>query len=127
MNNGLESTHTFNATNAGMASVPILCVLLALTANLASGMAAAEAAVAAGGAAATVFGIQVTVIPVVGIVLAILGFIGIWIANAIGREIVLNIIYENRSKKTITLVDGPSLHDRGAREGRPDLRPEGLR
>ncbi|NJK54121.1 MAG: hypothetical protein HC936_17515 [Leptolyngbyaceae cyanobacterium SU_3_3] len=46
-----------------------------------------------------------TVFPEVGIVLAILSFIGLWIAYAVGREIVLNLIYENRSKKTIKLVD----------------------
>ena len=104
-NNGLESTHSFNATSAGMASVPIICVFLALSVALASSLSAAQAATAAGIAVATVFGINVTVVPVVGLVLAILGFIGLWIAEAIGREIVLNLVYENRSKRTITLVD----------------------
>jgi hypothetical protein len=105
-NNGMESTHTFNAMNAGMASIPILCLCVAMTVVLATGLAAAQAAVAAGTAVAALFGINVTVFPAVGIVIAVLAFIGVWIVYAIGREIVLNLIYENRStNKTLTLVD----------------------
>jgi hypothetical protein len=104
-NNGLESTHTFNAMSAGMASAPIICVLLVLSVALANSVSAAQAATAAALAAATVYGVNVTVVPIIGIVIAILGFIGVWIAEAIGREIILNLIYENRSKKIITLVD----------------------
>jgi hypothetical protein len=38
--------------------------------------------------------------------LAVLAFIGIWIAYEIGREIVVNLVYENRSAtQTLTLVD----------------------
>jgi hypothetical protein len=104
-NNGLESTHTFAATQAGIGSFAIVLAALVLTVNLAIGVAAAEAAVEAGIAVATIFGIEVTVFPEVGIVLAILCFIGLWLAYALGREIMLNLVYENRSKKTIKLVD----------------------
>ena len=105
-NNGIESTHTFSAINAGMASVPILCLCIALTAALATGMSAAAAATAAATAVASIYGIPVTVFPGAGIILAVLALVALWTVFAIEREIMLNLIYENRStKKTITLVD----------------------
>ena len=106
VNNGMESTHTFNAMNAGMASAPILGLCVAMTVILANGLIAAEAASLAGTAVAAIFGINATVFPAVGIAIAVLAFIGVWIVYAIGQEIVLNLIYENRStNKTLKLVD----------------------
>jgi len=107
VNNGMESTHTFNAMNAGMASAPILCLCVAMTVLLANGILAAQVAVAGAAVVATIFGINASVfLPAVGIAIAVLAFIGVWIVYAIGREIVLNLIYENRSaNKTLTLVD----------------------
>lgn len=67
---------------------------------------AADAAAEAGAAVASFFGVSTSVaIPGVGLVLAVLAFIGIWIAYAVGREIMVNLIYENRSQKTLQLVD----------------------
>jgi len=104
-NNGLESTHTFTAASAGLTSVAIICACLTLTVCLASAMAAADAAIAAGAAVATFLGINTTVFPGVGIAIAVLALIGLWLAYVLGREIVLNITYENRSKQKITLID----------------------
>ncbi|NJK54123.1 MAG: hypothetical protein HC936_17525 [Leptolyngbyaceae cyanobacterium SU_3_3] len=107
-NNGVESTHTFSTTQAGVASIPIICVCLAMTCSYANAAASAEAAVAGEEAVLTLCGVEVevTTVPVVGIILAILGLIGMWIVWAIEVEIMLNLIYENRSKqKTISLVD----------------------
>jgi len=107
-NNGLESTQTFSAQAAGMASAPILAACIGCTIALANGLIAmeAESYVAA---VLSFCGLEVTVnsiaVPVVGLVLAVLAFIGVWIAYAIGREIMLNLIYENRSNQTIKLVD----------------------
>jgi hypothetical protein len=107
LNNGLESTHTFSALAAGLSSVFIVCVGLAASVALAQGLAAAEAEEFVASAIGAMIGAELDVaIPVVGIVLAVLAFIGIWIVYEIGREIVLNLIYENRSAtKSITLVD----------------------
>ncbi|WP_433937358.1 hypothetical protein AB3662_22260 [Sorangium cellulosum] len=104
-NNGLESTHTFAVQSAGVASLTIVFAALVFTVNLANGAAAAQAAIDAGEAVATFCGVETTIFPGVGIVIAVLAFIGVWIAYAVGREIMLNLIYENRSSKTITLVD----------------------
>jgi len=104
-NNGLESTHTFTVQSAGVASLTIIFAALVFTVNLANATAAAEAAVAAEEAVATFLGVETTVFPAVGVVVAVLAFIGIWIAYAVGREIMLNITYENRSSKSIKLVD----------------------
>jgi len=105
-NNGLESTHFFRAETIGLSSVGIICAALALTVNLANSMAAADAAIAVGETVETLCGIETTVFPAVGIAIAVLAFIGIWIAYEIGREIALNLIFENRSSnKALTLVD----------------------
>jgi hypothetical protein len=104
-NNGLESTHTFNLMTAGVSAVSIIIASLVLTVNLANAMVAAEAAIAAEEAVATFAGVEASVFPGVGLAIAVLAFIGIWLAYFLGKEIVLNLIYENRSKKTLTLVD----------------------
>jgi hypothetical protein len=104
-NNGLESTQTFTVAQAGLGSIPIICLALVMTVSLANAMVAAEAALAAEAAVAAICGVEVTVFPIVGIVLAVLAFIGIWLAYILGREIMLNLTYENRSTKSIILFD----------------------
>jgi hypothetical protein len=105
-NNGLVSTHTFAAETAGITSVAIIFAALAFTVSLANGIIAAEAAAAAGTAVATFAGVSsATIVPGIGIALAVLAFIGIWIAYSVGRDIVLNLIWENRSTKALKLVD----------------------
>jgi hypothetical protein len=105
-NNGLESNHFFKAETIGLSSVGIICAALALTVNLANCMVAADAAIAASEAVATTFGVEATVFPGVGIAIAVLALIGVWIAYEIGREIMANLIFENRSTtRALTLVD----------------------
>lgn len=104
-NNGLQSSQTFTVAQAGLGSIALICLGLVMTVALANAMAAADAAIVAGTAVATFCGVSVSVFPAVGIVLAVLAFIGLWIAWGVGREIVLNLTYENRSKLPITLVD----------------------
>ncbi len=105
-NNGLISTHTFSVESAGLSSVGIIFAALAFAVSLANGVMAALAATYVASAFATMFGAELNVIlPGAGIVLAVLAFIGIWIAYSVGREIMLNLIYENRSNKPVTLVD----------------------
>lgn len=112
-NNGIESSHTITLSTVGLASIPIILAGIVLTYNLATGVAAAADAAAIAEAAALVeeeiveaVGMPLRLsIPGIGIILSILALIGIWVAYLIGRNIILNVIYENRSSKTITLVD----------------------
>ena len=106
-NNGLESTKTFSVESAGIISIAIICAALTLTVQLAYGVAAAAAAASAETAVATILGVELSIaVPGVLIVLAVLAFIGIWIAYSVGRDIVLNLCYENRSTtQSINLVD----------------------
>jgi hypothetical protein len=106
-NNGMESHIIFKTETIAYSSVGIICAALGMTVFLASGLIAAEAAAAAGVVVATTLGINASVaVPAVGIALAVLALIGMWIAFEIGREIVVNLIYENRSANTpLTLVD----------------------
>jgi hypothetical protein len=106
-NNNLESYVFFKTSTIGFSSLGIVCFGLAMTYGLASGLAAAEAGEAAGVAVTALLGIDVNVLlPGVGIALAVLAFIGIWIAYEIAREIVVNLNYENRSATMpLTLVD----------------------
>ena len=106
-NNGMESYQFFKTSTIGFTSVAIIIAGLGMTVALASGLVAAEAATAAGVAVTAVLGIEANVlVPGLGIALAVLAFIGIWIAYELGREIVVNLIYENRSANTpLTLVD----------------------
>jgi len=106
-NNGMESHLIFRTETIAYSSIAIVCAALGMTVALASGLIAAEAAVAAGEVVAATFGIQANVLlPGIGIALAVLALIGMWIAYEIGREIVVNLIYENRSaNKALTLVD----------------------
>lgn len=105
-NNGLESSQTFSSMSAGLSSTGILLAALAFTTSLASGVAAMEAAAYVASAFAATVGVELNVlVPGIGLALAVLAFIGIWIAYSVGREIMLNLVFENRSNKTITLVD----------------------
>jgi len=106
-NNGMESNQFFKTSTIGYSSVAIIVAALGMTVALASGLAAAEAAAAAGLVVTAALGIEANVLlPGIGIALAVLAFVGIWIAYELGREIVVNLIYENRSAKTaLTLVD----------------------
>jgi hypothetical protein len=106
-NNGLESSQTFSAQSAALASVGIVLAALAFTVTLASGIMATLATEYVVTAIAETIGVELNVLlPGLGIALAVLAFVGIWIAYSVGREIMLNLIYENRSSsKNITLVD----------------------
>lgn len=107
-NNGLESTNTISSATVGFSSTGIIIAGLIFTFQAAAATAANAAILAADAAAqiASVIGIEVNVaVPGAGIILTVLAFIGIWIAYSIGRNIILNLIYENRSSKTLTLVD----------------------
>jgi hypothetical protein len=104
-NNGVVSTQTFTADQAGLGTIPMICAILVLTVNFANAATAANAALAAGTSVLEIFDTATVVNPCYGIGLVILGLIGIWIAYGVGREITLNLIYENRGKISIQLVD----------------------
>jgi hypothetical protein len=102
----LESTQTFSAQAAGLSSVGIVLAALAFTVSLANGIMATLATTYVASAVAEAIGVELNVlVPGIGIALAVLAFIGIWIAYSVGREIMLHLIYENRSTKTIKLTD----------------------
>lgn len=103
---GIESTHTMTASTMGFTSVGLVVAGLSFTYGVALGVEAAEAAALAGTEITMVLGMEVNVVaPGVGVVLAILALIGVWIAWAVERNIFINVIYENRSSKTIKLVE----------------------
>ena len=105
-NNGLVSSHTFSVESAGLSAIGIIFAALAFTISLANGIAATAAAAVAGTAVATFCGVSTaTLIPGIGIAIAVLAFIGVWIAYGVGREIMVNLIWENRSSKALKLVD----------------------
>lgn len=107
-NNGLVSTQTLSIETTGITALALVIAALGFTVSLATGIAAADAAVAAAAVLADYFvgSIISASASGIGIALAVLAFIGIWIAYSVGREIIVNLAYENRSTtKTIMLTD----------------------
>ncbi len=98
------STCQMSAMAVGLTSVGLVIAAVGFFAVAAFGGFAIEGAAAAFIAEAIGMELNV-VIPGAGIILCVLAFIGIWLAFELGRNIEVNVIFENRSNQDLKIVD----------------------
>lgn len=102
------STCQMSALAVGLTSVGLVIAGVALFATAALGTfeVTSEIGIAIGAAVLEATGVELNVVlPGIGVVLIVLALIGLWIAYAIGRNISLNLTFENRSKQNLKIVD----------------------